>query len=168
MKNIFLIGMPSSGKSTIGKQLARELHYRFTDTDKLIVRQEGRSINDIFAQEGEDYFRRVESEVLHSIRPGSSLVVATGGGAPCFHNNMAYIKATGISVFLDVEPEVLLQRMMAHAIADRPLYQQNDPALLENLRKKYTDRLPFYSQATIIMSGETTAGEIMQRLGDWL
>ncbi|GAA4414159.1 shikimate kinase [Nibrella viscosa] len=160
--------MPSSGKSTIGRQLARELHYRFTDTDKLIVRQEGRSINDIFAQDGEDYFRRVESEVLHSIRPGSSLVVATGGGAPCFHNNMAYMKATGISVFLDIEPDVLLQRMLVHAIADRPLYPQNDPTLLENLRKKYADRLPYYAQADITVSGETTAGEVLQRLGDWL
>lgn len=160
--------MPSSGKSTIGKQLARELHYRFTDTDKLIVRQEGRSINDIFAQSGEDYFRRVESEVLHSIRPGSSMVIATGGGVPCFFKNMDYIKATGISVFFDVAPEIILQRMLAHAVADRPLYQQNDPALLENLRKKYTDRLPFYSQADIVIAGETNAAEVLRQLGRWL
>ena len=160
--------MPSSGKSTIGKQLAKELHYRFTDTDKLIIRQEGRSINDIFAQQGEDYFRRVESAMLHSIRPGSSLVVATGGGVPCFFDNLAYMKATGISVFLDVDPDILVQRMLAHAIADRPLYQQNDPTLLENLRKRYMDRLPFYSQADITISGETTAAEVLQRLGDWL
>lgn len=168
MKNIFLIGMPSSGKSTLGKRIADALHYRFFDTDKIIVREEGRSIADIFAQSGEAYFREVERRVLRTIRPGGSLVVSTGGGMPCFHDNMAYINATGISVFLDVPVEVLVKRILSHAHEDRPLNNPSDPKLPTVLQKRYEDRWPVYSQATIIVSGETTQEEVLKRIGEWL
>ncbi|MVM34182.1 shikimate kinase [Spirosoma sp. HMF4905] len=168
MKNIFLIGMPSSGKSTLGKRIADVLHYRFVDTDKIIVREEGRSIPEIFAQSGEAYFREAERRVLRTIRPGDSLVVSTGGGMPCFHDNMAYIKATGVSVFLDVPIEVLVRRILAHAHEDRPLNKANDPELASTLQKRYETRFPIYSQATIIVPGETTEDEVLQRIGEWL
>jgi shikimate kinase len=173
MKNIFLIGMPSSGKSTLGKRIADALHYRFVDTDKLIVREEGRSIARIFAQSGEDYFREAERAVLRAVRPGASLVVSTGGGMPCFHDNMAYINATGVSVFLDVPVEVLVRRMVAHAQdrtgePDRPLYNPNDPELLASLQKRYAARLPFYSQAHVIISGESNEDDVLRRVGEWL
>jgi len=168
MKNIFLIGMPSSGKSTLGKRVADALHYRFVDTDKLIIREEGRSIADIFAESGEAYFREAERRVLRTIKPGGSLVVSTGGGMPCFHENMAYINATGISVFLDVPIEILVKRMLVHAQDDRPLHSPTDPELLANLRQRYITRLPIYSQATIVVSGETTGDEILQRIGKLL
>ena len=168
MKNIFLVGMPSSGKSTLGKRIADALHYRFVDTDKLIVREEGRTIPSIFNQLGEAYFREAERRVLRTIRPGGSLVVSTGGGMPCFHDNMTYINATGISVFLDVPVTVLVQRMMAHAQEDRPLYSPADPNLLRSLEQRYLDRIPFYGQATITISGEPTVGEVLRRIGEWL
>jgi shikimate kinase len=174
MKNIYLIGMPSSGKSTLGKRLARTLMYFFTDTDRMIVREEGRSIAQIFEQAGEAYFRDVEARVLRSIRPGGSQVIATGGGMPCFHDNMAYIRATGVSVFLDVSPEMILQRMTAHAhehatdANERPLFRTNDEALLGTLRQKHQDRLPFYQQADITVSGNATVEDVLNRLGDWL
>jgi len=160
--------MPSSGKTTIGKRIAEALHYRFVDTDKRIVREEGRTINDIFAQSGEAYFREAERRVLHKIKPGSSLVVATGGGMPCFNENMAYIRATGISVFLDVPVAVLVQRMVAHAIHDRPLYNANDPELLRSLEQRYQSRLPFYSQAHITITGETNEDEVLRKIGELL
>ena len=168
MKNIFLIGMPSSGKSTLGKRIADALHYRFVDTDKLIVREEGRSIADIFAQSGEDYFREVERRVLRTVRPGASLVVSTGGGMPCFYDNMTYIKATGISVFLDVPVAVLVKRIMGHGQEDRPLNNAADPDLLAVLQKRYETRQPIYSQANIIISGETTADDVLRQIGTWL
>ncbi len=160
--------MPSSGKSTLGKRIADALHYRFVDTDKLIIRDEGRSIASIFAQSGEAYFREAERRILRTIRPGRSLVVSTGGGMPCFNENMAYINATGISVFLDVPIEVLVKRMVAHAQEDRPLYSPTDPELLSSLQQRYMSRLPFYSQATIIVSGETNAEDVLRRVGEWL
>jgi len=174
MKNIFLIGMPSSGKSTLGKRLARELHYHFIDTDRLIIREEGRSVADIFAQEGEPYFREAEARVLRTIKPGGSLVVATGGGMPCFHENMAYIKTAGVSVFLDVPPHTLAQRMIAHAqqfpsdAPERPLFNAGDQALLDNLRQKHEHRLPIYQQADITITGDASEHDVLNRLGDWL
>lgn len=168
MKNIFFIGMPSSGKSTLGKRIADALHYRFVDTDKIIVREEGRSVAEIFAQSGEAYFRETERRVLRTIRPGGSLVVSTGGGMPCFHENMEYINATGISVFLDVPVEVLVRRMLAHAHEDRPLNSPKDPELFANLTQRYQTRLPIYSQANITISGETTEDEVLHLLGERL
>jgi shikimate kinase len=168
MKNIYLIGMPSSGKSTLGKRMADILHYRFVDTDRLIVREEGRSIAEIFAQSGEAYFRDAERRVLRTIRPGGSLVVSTGGGMPCFHNNMDYINATGVSVFLDVPVSTLYSRMLTSAQYDRPLYQPNDPDLLSDLQQRYENRLPFYSQASIIISGETNEDDVLKLVGERL
>lgn len=168
MKNIFLIGMPSSGKSTLGKRIADALHYRFLDTDRLIVREEGRSISDVFNRFGEPYFREAERRVLRTIRPGGSLVVATGGGMPCFNDNMTYINATGVSVFLDVPVETLYRRVVAHAQEDRPLYSPNDPALRTGLEQRYAARLPFYQQAHVIVAGETDEEEILRRVGEWL
>ncbi|MCX6216618.1 shikimate kinase [Spirosoma sp.] len=168
MKNIFLIGMPSSGKSTLGKRVADTLHYRFVDTDKLISREEGRTIAEIFTASGEAYFREAERRVLRTIRPGGNMVVSTGGGMPCFHDNMAYINATGVSVFLDVPVDVLVQRITAHAQEDRPLNNAADPELAEILKARHESRLPIYTQAHIIISGETTEEEILQRVGKYL
>lgn len=109
--NIFMLGMPSSGKSTLGRQLAKELNYDFIDLDKKIEISEGKKINEIFNLEGEDYFRKLETDQLKKIEPDTKLVVATGGGTPCFNNNMAIIKGGGISVFLDVKPYKLEERM---------------------------------------------------------
>ena len=160
--------MPSSGKSTLGKRMADALHYHFVDTDKQIVREEGRSIPEIFAYSGEVYFREAERRVLRGIRPGASVVVSTGGGMPCFHDNMAYIKATGISIFLDVPVPVLVRRIQAHAQNDRPLNNPTDPELLTTLQQRYNTRLPFYNQATIVIAGETTDEELLRQVGEWL
>ncbi|MBO0929478.1 shikimate kinase [Fibrella aquatilis] len=174
MKNIFLIGMPSSGKTTLGKRLARELHYHFTDTDRVIQREEGLTVAQLFEKFGEDHFRELEARVLRTIKPGANLVVATGGGMPIYHDNMAYIKATGVSVFLDVPPEFIWERMLLHAEqhpneqAERPLFRANDTELLTNLRLKYQSRLPIYQQADIIISGNATEQDVLNRLGDWL
>ena len=153
MKNIFLIGMPSSGKTTLGKELARHIRYRFLDTDRLIVKQMGMEISAIFAQKGEPYFRELERDALRAIRPDSKLVVSTGGGMPCFFDNMDYIKTQGLSVFLDVLPEELHQRMKRNHANDRPLYDPADAQLLQTLHQKYTDRLAFYNQADIVLRG---------------
>jgi shikimate kinase len=165
MKNIFLIGLPSSGKTTLGKELARHLRYRFIDTDRLIVKQTGLEIVEIFAQKGEDYFRELERDMLRAIRPNSKLVVATGGGMPCFFDNITYLKDHGISIFLDVPPAQILERIQRHATNDRPLYQKEDTQLLQTLQQKYDDRLPFYVQAHVRVSGgDIKVKDIMEQL----
>lgn len=160
--------MPSSGKSTLGKRIADALHYRFVDTDRLIVREEGRSIAEIFAQSGETYFREIERRALRTIRPGDSLVISTGGGMPCYHDNMAYINATGVSVFLDVPVTILHKRLLSHTQHDRPLYKPNNPDLLTELEQRYETRLPFYNQATLVVSGETNEEDVLRQVGEWL
>lgn len=146
-KNIFLIGMPSSGKSTLGRALAKALNFQFVDMDEIIERQEGKTVQLIFQEKGEAYFRKVESQVLKEIPLDSQLVIATGGGVPCFFDNMAYIKTNGKSIFIDVKPEALFQRINQAKTNHRPLIDKTDPnELLKNLQTRYEHRLPFYQQ----------------------
>ncbi len=154
MKNIFLIGMPSSGKSTLGRKLARALRYRFVDLDQLIVSDQKKSIPEIFREKGEAYFREVESRILKATKPDHWLVVATGGGAPCFFDNMEFIKNNGVSIYLDVAPAELASRILAHNQDDRPLLS-GVTELETELRNRLAVRLPFYEQADFTVTNES-------------
>ena len=163
MKNIFLIGMPSSGKSTLGKQLAKRLDYQFVDTDELIENQEIASVSDIFKYKGEDYFRLVESKILKEIQPNQKLIVATGGGMPCFHDGMDVIKANGTSIFLNVSPEDLLKRIQKSDVNNRPLIDKktSNQELLLSIKKRHESRLQFYEQADIQIDGSIDVEQIL-------
>lgn len=160
MKNIFLVGMPSSGKSTLGRKLARALGYRFVDLDRLIVKDQGQTISELFANKGEAYFREVESRILHKTLPDHWLVVATGGGAPCFFDNMEFIKSNGLSVFLHVAPHELAERITQHARDDRPLFS-GVTELEQELTSRLAARLPFYGQADLTVAGTITVGQLL-------
>jgi shikimate kinase len=159
--NIYMLGMPSSGKSTLGRQLAKELNYDFVDLDKRIEVIEGKRIPEIFNLEGEEYFRKVESEQLRKIPADSKLVIATGGGTPCFNENMAFIKANGISVFLDVPPDKLEERMRASKRNNRPLFKLESDDLASTLTDTYNSRVAFYKQASIVIEGDTDVNTIL-------
>lgn len=161
MKNIFLVGMPSSGKSTLGKKLARALNYRFVDLDKMIIKAEKKSINQIFGENGEDYFREVESRLLQEIKPNQWFVVATGGGAPCFFDNMDFIKANGLSVFLNIPAAELAHRILRHGKDDRPLLSGIE-ALEQELENKHRMRLTHYSRADYTITGDTTVRQLVE------
>ena len=162
---IFLLGMPSSGKSTLGRGLARALYCPFVDMDKRIETREGLSIPELFNLKGEEYFRKVESEVLKAIPTTERQVISTGGGVPCFFDNLAFIQTHGLSIFLDVPPAVLVQRMLYTRKDDRPLYRKTSPAeLLATLEATYEKRLPFYRQAHVTISGETTVDQLLETL----
>ena len=163
MKNIFLIGMPSSGKSTLGRQLAKRLDYQFVDMDELIINQELSTIAEIFKYKGEDYFRKVESKILKGIKPNQKLLIATGGGVPCFFDNMDFIKANGTSIFLNVQPEDLLKRIQKSEVNNRPLIdkKKTNEVLLSELKEKYEYRLKFYEQADIQIDGSVEVEQIL-------
>lgn len=163
MKNIFLIGMPSSGKSTLGRHLAKRIEYKFIDMDELIEKQELMSVQEIFKYKGEDYFRKVESRVLKEIPVDQKLVIATGGGVPCFFDNIDYIKANGTSIFLNVQPEDLLKRIQKSDINHRPLINKNttDTELLNSLQERCAYRLPFYQQADIQIDGNIDVDQLL-------
>jgi shikimate kinase len=164
-KNIFLIGMPSSGKSTLGRALAIKLGYTYVDMDEVLIANEGRSIFDIFQESGEAYFRGIESELLKSFEPNQKLVISTGGGAPCFFDNTSFIKNNGLSIYLDVSPTALHERIQLSTKNDRPLIDKTDNVkLLANLTEKYNYRYQFYSQADIIIKNDFTVGHLITML----
>ena len=145
---IFLIGMPGSGKTTLGKQLASELQVRFVDLDDEIVQEENASIPEIFRTKGEDHFRMVESRLLHRYAASSeSFVMATGGGAPCFHNGMQVINQSGLSIFFDVDVPELLNRLKSKT--DRPLLSDDFAEKEKKLQSLRAARLDCYNQSRI-------------------
>lgn len=156
-----MLGMPSSGKSTLGRQLAKKIGYEFVDLDSKIEVTEGKKISEIFNLEGEAHFRKVEAEQLRKIEPESKVVVATGGGTPLFHSNLDFIKQNGICIFLDVKPEELAKRMRASRRNNRPLLDITADTLDKNLRQIYDDRIEVYKQAHIVIEGDTDADTIL-------
>lgn len=142
------------GKSFWGKQLAQILHFDFVDLDALIEEQQGMTIPQIFDEFGETEFRRREYQALHSLKNRENVVVSTGGGAPCFNNNMEWMNQNGKTIFLQLEPEVLMERIL-NSDDQRPLVaNKNRTELLDYIQRHLQLRLPFYLQAHCILSGE--------------
>ena len=157
--HLSILGMPGSGKTTLGRALAAHFALPFVDLDAEIVAHAGQSIPSIFQQHGEAHFRQLEAEVLRLVatRPGP-LVLATGGGTPCFHDNLAVLDATGITLWLDVPVPVLAARLAATAeTASRPLLATTGPTE-KWLRETLEVRYQFYSQAQLHQT-EGTAPE---------
>ncbi|TAE54673.1 MAG: shikimate kinase [Nostocales cyanobacterium] len=142
--NLYLIGMMGAGKSTIGRLLAKELGYGFVDTDDVIVKAAGKSINQIFAEEGETEFRQLESSILSQLCAYTKLTIATGGGIVLKQENWSYLHH-GLIVWLDVPVRILLQRLAEDQT--RPLLQDPDPEA--KLRSLLEQRQPLYSQADL-------------------
>lgn len=152
---IFLIGMPGSGKTTLGKALAGHLMVDFIDLDVEIENSEQKSIPEIFNQQGEDHFRMVESRLLQEWASGTrSFIMATGGGAPCFFKGMETINKSGLSIFLDVPISALIERVKMNQ--ERPLLQSMDEfALKEKLESLRDQRLTCYQQAALIVENHS-------------
>ena len=156
--NVYLIGMMGSGKSTIGKILAQKLNYRFFDTDVLIEGVAGKPIPSIFANEGEDYFRDLETQVLKEVSAYRSSAIATGGGIIQKPINWSYLRQ-GLVVWLDVDVEILKKRISGDE--NRPLADK-----LESLLEK---RHSLYSLADMQIrcvheqTPERVANRIMER-----
>ncbi|MEA5580987.1 shikimate kinase [Nodularia harveyana UHCC-0300] len=159
--NLYLIGMMGAGKTTVGQLLANNLGYGFLDTDSVITQLAGRSINDIFAEEGEPAFRQLESDVLAQVCAYTKLVIATGGGIVLRQENWSYLHH-GLVVWLDVPVELLYSRLAEDST--RPLLQDPDPQ--GKLRSLLEKRTPLYSQADlkITVTAEDTPAEIAHRI----
>jgi len=138
-----LVGMPGSGKSTVGRHLARRLGLPFFDADHVIEQRLGCSIREYFAREGEDAFRDIEQQVLAELAQGADAVVATGGGAVLREANRSALRAGGKVIYLRSAPEELYRRLRHDT--QRPLLQVEDP--LARLRSMHAERDPLYREA---------------------
>lgn len=171
MIKIVLVGYMAVGKSTIGSILAEKLQIAFVDLDKSIENNENLSINEIFEKYGEIYFRKKEHiELKKWLATSNSLVIATGGGTPCYANNHLLLKGTGITTFyLKASVSLLYERLLMGQI-ERPLIAgKSEEVLKEFIAKHLFDRSYFYHQATHILSVdgkslEIIAEDILQQL----
>lgn len=157
---IFLVGFMAVGKTTVGTALAQRLRVPFYDLDALIEASERRTIKEIFATDGEPYFRQREREVLRSTRFLDDAVIATGGGTFTFDENLIFIKSEGLSIHLAVSFDTLRARLGGKA-HDRPLFKDDGSTY-----ELYQYRLKYYKMADItleIRADETTA-EIVERI----
>jgi shikimate kinase len=160
---VVLVGLPGSGKSTFGRQLAKEMGFPFLDLDQLIEERYQLKISEIFSMHGEGTFRDWESLVLQdTLKQDRAYILASGGGTPCFNDNMDLINAQAISVYLDVPLSSISRRLQTSKAQQRPLFQGLDQGELTlKLKSLLVSREHFYSQAKIKLSGEDFSAELL-------
>lgn len=162
MKNIILVGYMGCGKTTVGKNLARVCEWSFVDTDEWIEEQQGRSISEIFASDGEAAFRDMETAVLREMLAGKKegFILSTGGGMPVREENRALLKQIGRVFYLQAEPETIYERVKGDTT--RPLLQCEDP--LRRIQEMLVQRGPVYEDAAhqIIKVDEHNQQEIAE------
>lgn len=159
--NVFLIGMMGAGKTSVGRILAKQLGYRFFDTDAVVEQATGQSITDLFTSVGESGFRDVETQVLSELSTYTRLVVATGGGIVLRQMNWSYLRH-GMIVWLDVPVEQLYHRLQADR--SRPLLQEGD--LATRLQRLSEERRLLYAQADIhiVQHADESPDQVAQRI----
>ena len=166
--NIILIGYMGCGKTTVGKNLAKMLEYEFVDTDEAIEHQQGRTISDIFATDGENAFRNMETEYLKNLIKEKSdrQVLSTGGGMAIREENQKLLKQLGLVVYLRAKPQTVYERVKGDT--RRPLLQCDDP--LAKIKKMLEERGPVYTDTAhhIIDVDEFRQQEIAEKIMDWI
>ena len=149
VKNVVLIGFMGTGKSTVGKLLAKSFGFRFVDTDELIVDRAGIPIPEIFEESGEDGFRKIERAVLDELAGGEDQVISTGGGIVTNDDNIERLRALGTVVWLTAEEETVWERVGQSR--GRPLLQTGDPR--GTIRELLDERKPLYEKAAHLTVG---------------
>jgi shikimate kinase len=159
---IFLTGFMGSGKTAYGKPLAELLNVAFFDLDEYIEKKYNRSITEIFAEEGEKKFREYEQNAIYEITANnSSFVLATGGGTPCYSNNIEFMNAHGTSIYLKCTVDELYENILL-SNPERPLLQgKRGDELYQHIKQLLAIREPIYEQSKIILTGENHIPEKM-------
>lgn len=160
---IFLIGLPGSGKTTLGKKVAEKHGLSFIDLDEEISASEGKSIPQIFSKYGENYFRRKETEILIKIiQKRADFIMATGGGTPCFFSNLQLMKEAGTILFLNTPLDVIAERLTSEKDT-RPLMNKATN-VLDKLIELFANRSEFYQQAQYTVNDEKDLDEVVTHL----
>lgn len=151
---IFLIGFMGAGKTTLGKFAAKHNSLQFLDLDAQIEADQGMPVREIFKQRGEEGFRQIEQEALHKVgNLDGDHLIACGGGTPCFFDNMAYMNAAGVTIYLDMSAARLTDRLR-HSPEKRPLLASLTVDLQTFVHQKLVERASFYGQANVIVPEE--------------
>lgn len=166
MHNVVLFGFMGTGKTAVGKEVARRLQMQFVDMDDVIEEKEGCSISEIFAQKGEGYFRQLEAQVAEKLSREEGRVIATGGGVVLNSRNVDALQFTGVGICLMASPEVIFERIKGET--HRPLLLGPDP--LERIASLLERREPFYGKVehridTSRLSLEQVVEEVVNVVG---
>jgi len=163
LSRIFLIGFMGSGKTTLGRELAGVMQMDFKDLDEEIEKNEGTTISELFQSKGEEYFRSKESFYMRSLEQTNNVIIATGGGTPCFYDNMQWMNDHGLTVYLNLPPEILFQRLRPQ-VDHRPLLKgKTDEELLQFIRERLKERSSYYGQSEIIVEGNSLSASGLQK-----
>lgn len=164
MAKIFLVGMMGVGKSHWSEKWARKLKTGHYDLDSLIENIEEKTISEIFAENGENYFRKAEAKILRWFGEKKSFVLATGGGAACFEKNMEWMNKNGITIWLDEPLEILVGRLKLGK-ENRPLIKDlSDRELHSFLEKKLKERASFYDQSQYRLTGKEISNKSLEKI----
>lgn len=161
MQNVILTGFMGTGKSTVGRLLAEELNYRFIDTDQLIEEQVGKTIAQLFQDEGEAVFRKLEAELAQELADRQGLVIATGGGMLMNPDNVMALQRTGQIFCLTATPEEILERVSRQP-GSRPLLQEPDP--LQKITELLQQRAATYRQFTQVATSGSSQQQLIEKL----
>ena len=144
MDKIFILGMPGSGKSTMARYLCSKTKFNYLDLDEEIEKKSQKSITEIFRDEGQDYFRSLETKLLKEIINKEKIfILSTGGGTPCFNKNMELMKKNGITIFLNTSIDTLIERVSRKN--KRPLF--NSKNIKETINNMFNERIKYYNQS---------------------
>ena len=147
MRRIILIGYMGSGKTTVGKALSKETGMMFYDLDWYIESRMRKTVSQIFAEKGEEGFRKIEYNMLHEVAEFEDVIISCGGGTPCFFDNMDYLNQQGDVVYLKATPETLYKHLLM-AKVERPLLKgKTKEELLEFIKTQLNTREAFYNKA---------------------
>lgn len=163
-EKIFLVGMMGSGKSHWTKKMAKWIKSGGYDLDDLIEMNEEKTIAEIFTEEGEEQFRKTEAKILRWFKEKKKYVLATGGGTPCFQDNMAWMKKEGIVIWLDESVDILVKRLVEEK-AHRPLIADlSEQDLTKFIKDKIVERHAFYSQANYRLSSDQITDTALKQI----
>ena len=167
---LYLIGYMGTGKSTLGRKIAKRTELPFLDTDKMVEEAEGAEVADIITYAGEEYFRQAERRALEQTAEEENAIISTGGGLPVWDDNQAWIAEHGVSVYLKRTPEQIISRLSPHGRYKRPkLRGLNDEELLQVMREGIAEREPIYEKADIVIDCSVVSDlEIADRLCEYI
>ena len=165
MKRIYLIGYMGCGKSTLGRKLAKHAGMQFIDMDHYIEKRNCKTVPQIFNEEGEAEFRKKERKALEELSEFSDVVIATGGGAPCFYNNIDLMNRTGKTIYMNIDPQILAARLLSSK-TERPLIKgKSRDELVRFIDESLQNRNEFYSRAHIqITKPDMDLAEVMRMI----